>query len=611
MPEARPTRFGRGSPLDFVSDWEDLPDGEWLENDEHGVHWYRTTDGQHWHSTDDGYRLWVEDDDVSGDELGDFSMGEANEDEDGQAFEEDDPTGPVPRLSSGVALLSIGMALFVLAWTLFITMPTVEYNLEAFTSDTPVMAPEIDQAMVDGLELNQSLNTLTLVLAGAAIVVGWMSLVKKTPWWAVVTSQAALLVVLLSASQVGLSAERARWDACDPSVYYCYELEPVSVLAVHSLYPAMFTVLTVLFILNHSMKAWANFDPHEEPVPEGHIQLFSSNAPRLGGFPAIVGLLMALVVASFTHFFAIPAMQENIDAFGGSLTPQGELFQSVQGFNELVVNMAVLVMVVSLLTLIKKIPWWALPASIFPLIILEFMAIGENQFNGLLAFEQDGFYTGACSMMALVIIGVSAFRTMGEHDWEEDDDDFDVYDRGGANSQYDFYDEGEEDNEWRSKVKTGVMACALLLVGIGGFFSVQFALGEDDEVAFQIRDASGVLSDGSYDELVVIDLLDKTNAYSEETLRVSLQVNDEEVVDCTWKTNGDCTFVYLELFEDRRLTALESILISEGGMNWCSGAGEETCKITVQITHVRSEEDENMQESVSMIDLGTYTLKAV
>ena len=610
MPEARPTRFGNGSPLDFVSDWEDLPDGEWLENDEHGVHWYRTSDGQHWHSTDDGYRLWVEDD-VSGDELDESSTGEENEDEDGQAFEEEGPTGPVPRLSSGVALLSICVALFVLAWTLFITMPTVEYNLDAFTSDAPVIAPEIDQAMVDGLELNQTLNTLTLVLAGAAIVVGCMSLVKKTPWWGVVTSQAALLAVLLSASQVGLSAERARWEACDPSVYYCYQLEPVSVLGVNSLYPAMFTVLTILFILNHSMKTWANFDPHEEPVPEGYIQIFSSSAPRLGGFPAMVGLLMALVVASFTHFFAIPATQENIDVFGGSLTPQGELFQSVQGFNELVVNMTVLVMVVSLLTLIKKIPWWALPASIFPLIILEFMAIGENQFNGLLAFEQDGFYAGACSMMALVIIGVSAFRTMVEHDWEEDDDDFGLYDRGGAKNQYDFYDDEEEDNEWRAKVKTGVMACALLLVGIGGFFSVQFALGEDDEPAFQMRDANGVLSDGSYDELVVIDLLDKTNAYSEETLRVSLQINNEETVDCTWKTNGDCTFVYLELFEDRRLTAMESILISEGGMNWCSGAGEETCKVTVQITHVRSEEDEDMQESISMIDLGSYTLKAV
>jgi hypothetical protein len=610
MPESRPTRFGRGSRLDFVSDWEDLPDGEWLENDEHGVHWYRTNEGDHWHSTDDGYRLWVEDEDGSNDDFDESSTEEVFEDEEDQDFDDDSPSGPVPRLGTGTALLSIGLALFVLAWTLLITIPAAEHTLEGLNSGTSSIAPEIDHAMVEGLELHQTYNTLTLVMAAAAIIIGGLSLVKKTPWWAVIASQGGLLAALLSASRAGLSAEYSRLDACDPTVYACYELEPGSMLSVVSLFPTMSAFVAVLFLLNQSMKAWANFDAQEEPLPEGTIQLFSSSAPRLGGFPALIGLLMALAVASFTHFFAIPATQDNIDLFGGSLTPQGELFQSIQGFNELVVNAALLVMVVSLLTLVKKMPWWALPACILPLITLEFITIGENQFNGLLAYEQDAFYTGACSMVAFVIIGVSAFRTMVEHDWEEDDDDFGVYDNSGTKNHFDFYDDEEEDNEWRPKVKIGVMACALLLAGIGGFFSVQFALGEADGPAFQIRDANGVLSNGSYDELVVVDMLDKTNAYSEETLRVSLQINNDETVECTWKSNGQCTFVYLELFEDRRLTAMESILISEGGLNWCSGEAEETCKVTVQITHIRSEEDEDMQVSVSEIDLGSYTLKA-
>ena len=34
-----------------------LPDGVWLDNDEHGTHWYRDNDGNHWHSTHDGYRI--------------------------------------------------------------------------------------------------------------------------------------------------------------------------------------------------------------------------------------------------------------------------------------------------------------------------------------------------------------------------------------------------------------------------------------------------------------------------------------------------------------------------------------------------------------------------
>ncbi|RJU81994.1 MAG: hypothetical protein DWB99_05360 [Candidatus Poseidoniales archaeon] len=43
-----------------VSRWEDLPPGDWLANDEHGVHWFRADDGSHWYSVEDGYRLWEE-----------------------------------------------------------------------------------------------------------------------------------------------------------------------------------------------------------------------------------------------------------------------------------------------------------------------------------------------------------------------------------------------------------------------------------------------------------------------------------------------------------------------------------------------------------------------
>ena len=45
---------------EHVDSWEDLPDGEWLENDADGTHWYRDNDGAHWYSTDDGYRVWHE-----------------------------------------------------------------------------------------------------------------------------------------------------------------------------------------------------------------------------------------------------------------------------------------------------------------------------------------------------------------------------------------------------------------------------------------------------------------------------------------------------------------------------------------------------------------------
>ena len=43
---------------DFVSSWEDLPDGEWLDNDENGVNWYKDIQGRHWYSDEGGFRIW-------------------------------------------------------------------------------------------------------------------------------------------------------------------------------------------------------------------------------------------------------------------------------------------------------------------------------------------------------------------------------------------------------------------------------------------------------------------------------------------------------------------------------------------------------------------------
>ena len=610
MPRSPPARDGEKASLDFVADWEDLPDGEWLENDEHGTHWYATTDGAYWHSTEDGYRLWIEDEEATEDDVEGFAIQDEGEEDDDQESEGESPSGPVPRLGGGTGVLSVGVALFVLAWTLFITVPSAEFSLEMYTSESPALGPEMDKVMAEGLESYQVLNTVTLVFAVLAIGLGCSTLVRKTPWWSVIAAHLSLLVALLSASWTAFSAEQNRWDACDPQVYYCHQMDPSSLVIVQSLYPTMVSVVAVLYILNQSMKAWANVESHEEAPSEVHIQLFSRGAPKLEGFPAVIGLLMSVSVATFTRFFVIPATDENINTFGG-FSAQSELFESVQALNGLVLNLAILVMVISLLTLVKKMPWWALPASILPLLSLQFMTIGESHFNGLFAFEQDGFYSGTCSLLAMFIIGMSAYRTVDEHEWDEDEDDYGGYDDVGSRNQYDFYDDEEGDMEWRGKIKTGVMACVLLLAGFGGFFAVQHVLGETDEPTFQIRDANGALAEGDSDELVVIDLLDKTKAYSEETLAISLQITGQEPVFCSWKVAGDCTFEYLEIFDDRQLTAMESILITEGGnVDWCSGAAGERCEVTVEIFHERMEEDENMDVTIETTELGSYTIQA-
>ena len=38
-----------------VSSWEELPPGMWLENDEHGNHWYLDDEGNRWYSENDAY----------------------------------------------------------------------------------------------------------------------------------------------------------------------------------------------------------------------------------------------------------------------------------------------------------------------------------------------------------------------------------------------------------------------------------------------------------------------------------------------------------------------------------------------------------------------------
>ena len=42
----------------FVNSWEELPEGEWLPNDENGINWYLDNEGRHWYSNDGGFRIW-------------------------------------------------------------------------------------------------------------------------------------------------------------------------------------------------------------------------------------------------------------------------------------------------------------------------------------------------------------------------------------------------------------------------------------------------------------------------------------------------------------------------------------------------------------------------
>ena len=46
--------------IEHVSSWEELPEGEWLPNDENGVNWYQDNQGRYWYSDEGGFRIWKE-----------------------------------------------------------------------------------------------------------------------------------------------------------------------------------------------------------------------------------------------------------------------------------------------------------------------------------------------------------------------------------------------------------------------------------------------------------------------------------------------------------------------------------------------------------------------
>ncbi|MBT5660734.1 MAG: hypothetical protein HOI79_01525, partial [Euryarchaeota archaeon] len=178
----------------FVDRWEDLPEGEWLENDENGNHWYLDVEGNYWQSTDDGYRIWVDEEEVTSSSTTESTY-QYESDEDGGGeddVEEEEEPGPSPRLGAGTALLGIGLALIVIAWTYFITMPTAELNIELQSSEATQWGGEMSKVFLDGLELYQLLNTVTLVISAVMIGLAVMTITKKTPWWTVSASNFAL-----------------------------------------------------------------------------------------------------------------------------------------------------------------------------------------------------------------------------------------------------------------------------------------------------------------------------------------------------------------------------------------------------------------------------------
>ena len=175
--------------------------------------------------------------------------------------------------------------------------------------------------------------------------------------------------------------------------------------------------------------------------------------PDLGALPGVIGVLMALVLLSWTFFFVVPATDAQIEEFDSSYWPEFSAdYESVQEFNYIALGILAFIMFISILNLLVKVWWFVMPLCLIALIGIlihtanmsteswneyerAYFESCEQEFDGCpepdssSIFFAESMISGYCGGLAFLIIGM---RTLGgilnfEYDEEDDDDDYDFY----------------------------------------------------------------------------------------------------------------------------------------------------------------------------------------
>ena len=230
---------GRGPPpasgrrnRNFVRSWEELPAGEWLDNDENGTHWYQTSEGDYWHSTDEGYVRWNEEEQSQAEDTQPDVHPETEDD-----FEEDEeedvkpkkvkPRRPPPEVGNRPGIIGFLSSLTVLAWTYFGTIPFTEKALERVDIlDSQYDGWELFEAIYDlraALERVLELNDIVMMVAGLTLLFSVLSFTRFTKWWLIPLSLTALLGLLgytawfEDAAQTEFVRACNEWTDCQPA----------------------------------------------------------------------------------------------------------------------------------------------------------------------------------------------------------------------------------------------------------------------------------------------------------------------------------------------------------------------------------------------------------
>ena len=201
--------------------------------------------------------------------------------------------------------------------------------------------------------------------------------------------------------------------------------------------------------------SWEEDDYDDEDEDDGvKIKLKKQRLrPDLGALPGVIGVLMALVLLSWTFFFVVPATDAQIEEFDSSYWPEFSAdYESVQEFNYIALGILAFIMFISILNLLVKVWWFVMPLCLIALIGIlihtanisteswneyerAYFESCEQEFDGCpepdssSIFFAESMISGYCGGLAFLIIGM---RTLGgilnfEYDEEDDDDDYDFY----------------------------------------------------------------------------------------------------------------------------------------------------------------------------------------
>ena len=200
---------------------------------------------------------------------------------------------------------------------------------------------------------------------------------------------------------------------------------------------------------------WEEDDEDDEDDEDGvKIKLKKQRLrPDLGALPGVIGVLMALVLLSWTFFFIVPATTSQIEIFESSYWSEfASDYEKVQELNYIVLGILIFIMFISILNLLVKVWWFLMPLCLIALIgVLIHTANVEteswneyervyyddcnSEFDGCpepdidSIFFADSMFSGYCGGLAFLIIGI---RTLSgilnfEYDEEDDDDDYDFF----------------------------------------------------------------------------------------------------------------------------------------------------------------------------------------